>query len=270
METGLRIDNNHPATDEPLKGLFILPRINLLFNITSNLSSRIGGGLGYKMPTPFIEDADKIAYQNVQSIDFSKMKAEKSYGLNGDLNYFFLFSDFNININQFFYYTKLSDPIYLQNTVYVNGNGYIDTRGAETNLKINIDELAIYLGYTYTDTRQHFSGGNQWQPLTARNRINADITYEITNSFRFGVESFYTSNQLLDDGSLGKSFITFGFLVQKMWKHLNIFLNFENLTDQRQTRWGPIYTGPVSNPVFNDIYAPIDGRVINGGLLIKL
>ena len=31
-----------------------------------------------------------------------------------------------------------------------------------------------------------------------------------------------------------------------------------------------IYTGSVSNPIFRDIYAPVDGFVVNGGIKIKL
>jgi len=55
-----------------------------------------------------------------------------------------------------------------------------------------------------------------------------------------------------------------------MWTHFDIFINVENLTDQRQTRWGSIYTGTITNPVFNDIYAPLDGIVVNAGIRIKV
>ncbi|HEY9197607.1 MAG TPA: hypothetical protein VIM77_15130, partial [Mucilaginibacter sp.] len=68
----------------------------------------------------------------------------------------------------------------------------------------------------------------------------------------------------------GRSYWTFGLLVQKMWKHFDIFINGENLTDQRQSRWGAIYTGLMSSPIFKDIFAPLDGTVINAGIRIKL
>lgn len=63
---------------------------------------------------------------------------------------------------------------------------------------------------------------------------------------------------------------TFGLLVQKMWKHLDIFINAENLTDQRQSKWGSIYTGSLTNPDFKEIYAPLDGVVVNAGIRVKL
>ncbi len=133
-----------------------------------------------------------------------------------------------------------------------------------------MDDFGFYLGYTYTNTKQHFAGQTSTQPLTAKNRLNFDATYEIEDRFRAGAEAFYTGNQLLSDGTTGRSYVTFGFLLQKMWKHLDIFVNAENLTDRRQTRWDNIYTGSITSPVFRDIYAPLDGVVVNVGIRIKL
>ena len=31
-----------------------------------------------------------------------------------------------------------------------------------------------------------------------------------------------------------------------------------------------VYTGTITNPVFKDIYAPLDGFVINGGIKFRL
>ena len=55
-----------------------------------------------------------------------------------------------------------------------------------------------------------------------------------------------------------------------MWKHFSVFINVENLTDQRQTKWGSIYQGSITQPVFTDIYAPLDGRIVNTGIKIKV
>jgi iron complex outermembrane receptor protein len=46
----------------------------------------------------------------------------------------------------------------------------------------------------------------------------------------------------------------------------SLFLNFENFGDTRQTRDSLIFSGPVSKPEFVDIYAPLEGFVVNGGL----
>jgi len=59
-------------------------------------------------------------------------------------------------------------------------------------------------------------------------------------------------------------------MAEKLWEKYSLFLNFENFTDTRQTRFEPIYTGSLQNPVFRDIYAPLDGFIINGGVKLKL
>jgi len=49
-----------------------------------------------------------------------------------------------------------------------------------------------------------------------------------------------------------------------------MFLNFENFSDTRQTRFGTLYTGSKLSPDFSDIFAPLDGFVINGGIKLRL
>ncbi|GAC1313947.1 MAG: hypothetical protein NVSMB24_37940 [Mucilaginibacter sp.] len=271
LESGLRLDENTPAPAHSPGDLFFLPRVNALFKLTDRLSSRIGGGFGYKMPGLFNHHIEQEGYQNIKPLNLGSTQAEQSRGANADVNYRGTISDEAfINVNQLFFYTYVDRPLILLNNSFVNAQGHLTTQGAETNIKLVMDELVFYLGYTYTNTQLHFNAQSSTQVLTPKNQLSFDATYEIEGKFRFGAESFYTGSQLLSDGTTGRQYITFGLLVQKMWKHMDIFINAENLTDQRQTRWGSIYTGSVTNPVFRDIYAPLDGVVVNAGIRIKL
>ena len=104
LETGLRADYN---TDF---GFFPLPRISLLYKNDSGFSSRIGGGLGYKIPDIFTEEAEYINFENVLAIDKSTIDAERSYGVNFDVNYQTRLSDeIGFSINQLFYVTAIND-----------------------------------------------------------------------------------------------------------------------------------------------------------------
>lgn len=85
LETGLRIDrasysNNLFSNSE----LFLLPRISLLVKYNDRVSSRIGGGLRYKLPTLFTEETETIQYRNVQQLN--SVKAERSYGGTADIS----------------------------------------------------------------------------------------------------------------------------------------------------------------------------------------
>ena len=59
-------------------------------------------------------------------------------------------------------------------------------------------------------------------------------------------------------------------MVEKLWENYSVFINFENFGDTRQTRFDTIYSGSINNPSFRDIYAPVDGFVVNNGFKISL
>ena len=63
LETGLRGDCQNDY------GFFLLPRLSALFKINNHLTSRIGGGIGYKIPSVFTEDAERIQFKNVLPIN---------------------------------------------------------------------------------------------------------------------------------------------------------------------------------------------------------
>jgi iron complex outermembrane receptor protein len=258
-------------------GYRALPRVALLFKFSPELSSRIGGGLGYKAPTLFTENAEALQYRNVLPVDRARVKSETSTGGNLDLNFRKgLFNNSaSLNINALCYYTQLADPLILIPAAsnlyqFVNANGITDTRGAELSTKLGYRRYQLFVAYTFTDTRNHFNGTTSTYPLTARNRINADLVYEIEEKWRVAAESYYYGTQQLSDGTSGKTYWLCGFMIQKMWKHMSVYVNFENLLDIRQTKFESIYSGSISNPVFREIYAPLDGFVVNGGLKISL
>ncbi len=270
LETGLRVDANSPRTNDRLKGVFILPRLNALFKINEHWTSRVGGGLGYKMPTPFSEEAEERGFQGIQPINFAITQAEQSIGGNADVNYRTQVGEIFISLDQLFFYTHLDKPLILQGDRFQNAKGYVDTKGAETNVKIRWEHLTGFIGYTYTDATRHFDGTSAWQPLTSRHRLNGVLTWEKSGKYRAGVEGLYVSDQRLSDGTVGRGYVMFGALLERMWEHFTLFINVENGSDRRQTRWDTIYTGSITSPVFRDIYAPTDGIVVNIGCKIKL
>ena len=270
LETGLRGDY---VADY---GFVVLPRISALLTITPKLSSRLGGGLGYKTPTIFTEETERIQFQSVLPVNPDDNKLEKSYGASFDINYrFSLFEKIRVSINQLFFYTRINNPLLLSrvgiNTYkLLNSGGHYDTRGGETNIKLGYGDFKLFLGYTYTDARLHVGNTKGVNPLTPRHRLNNVLMYEIEDKWKLGVEAYYYSHQLLNDGTTGQSYWLCGFMAEKLWEHISLFINFENFTDTRQTRFDTIYTGTVTNPVFRDIYAPLDGFVVNGGIRLRL
>jgi len=270
LETGLRGDYQNEY------GFFVLPRVSALLKVNPKLSLRLGGGLGYKTPTVFTEDAERIQFRNVLPIDVTKTEAEESIGANFDINYKTeLFNDLFFSLNTLMFYTQVKDPLILTPTSadsyeFLQPNGYLDTKGLETNIKISYKDFKLFVGYTLADVQEHYNDNSTTFPLVAKHRLNNVLMYEVEEKLKMGLEAYYFSPQQLNDGATGRDYWLFGFMVEKIWDKFSVFINFENFGNTRQTKFDTIYTGSITNPTFRDIYAPVDGFVVNAGLKIKL
>jgi outer membrane receptor for ferrienterochelin and colicins len=269
LENGLRFDYQNEY------GAFILPRTALLIKVDPQLSFRLGGGLGYKTPTVFTEDSERLQFRNVLPINVNNTHAEESLGANFDINYrTALFDELTFSINSLLFYTRINDPFILEsipndNYEFQQPDGFIDTKGLETNIKLTYDHYKLFVGYTFADVQEHYDGEVTEFPLVAKHRLNNVLMYEIHDNLRIGLEAYYFSEQKLNNGRTGKEYWIMGLMTEKMFENFSIFLNFENFLDTRQTKFEKIYSGPLTNPVFNDIYAPVDGFVINGGIKLR-
>ncbi|MEW7290049.1 TonB-dependent receptor [Aquimarina sp. 2304DJ70-9] len=269
LETGLRTDY---AQDW---GFFALPRVSLLYKSNSSFTSRIGGGLGYKIPDIFTEEAEFVNFRDVQPIDKDALEAERSYGVNLDFNYQTQLTDeIGFSINQLFYVTAIRDGLLLNTNnsaglfQFENAEGDIISKGAETNIKFTYKDFRWFLNYALIDTRLNYLPGNPQKPLTAKHNGGSVVMYE-TSKWRIGYETYYTGTQLLSNGIKTTDFVTMGLLAMRNFKWGSTFVNFENFTDRRQSRFSPLVLPPHNNPTFSEIYAPTDGFIFSIGIILK-
>lgn len=281
-EAGLRVDLPTMATDlsriqtKPE----ILPRLNLMFRPNGHFTSRLGGGRGYKLPSLYTEQTESV--RNLASVWLNpdSVGVEHSWGVQWDFNYRGLLGKVPVQLNHLFFWNRISNPNMLsvlapnpQFPVYQLKafDGSIQTWGFETNIKLSLDPVKVYGFYTFTDTRRDLNGAISAIPLTARHRIGTVLMWEKEESFRVGYEAYWTGSQQLSDGSQTRSYWTMGFMAEKMWEHFSIYINAENFTDARMSRWQAMYTGSRANPQFvQEIFAPTDGRIITLGMKLKL
>jgi iron complex outermembrane receptor protein len=269
METGLRVDHvSHYGSE-------VLPRWSGLLRLTPTFNIRLGGGMGYKAPTPFNEETERLQYQNVLPLDPGGFRNERSVGGNIDFNYRFELGFVRVSVNQLFFYTKLNHLLLLEQNSTGNfqlqqPGSHVTSMGTESNLRFLFNDFKLFVGYTYVDANRFNRGSKSWLPLTSRHRLNNVLMYEIEDKLKLGLEAYYFSPQRLNDGTTGRDYWIAGFMAEKLWENFSLFINFENFTDTRQTKFDSIFTGPLNDPVFRDIYAPVDGFVVNGGIKIRL
>lgn len=276
VEMGARLDNvkytNTIYSDEEL---FLLPRLSVLFKINDKLSSRLTGGMGYKAPTIFTEQTETIQYKNVAPI--SDCRSEKSSGVTADINYKTGNSNqLSFSINQLFFYTSIRKPLLLnqapsQNWYFSNAKKPVNSTGFETNLKfIYKNEVKLFVGYTYTLAKSKYLTGNQYLTLLPKHKLNLALLYEREDRFKLGLEGYLTGSQYLSDGSATPSFWELGFMAEKIFHHFSLFVNFENFTDERQSKYKRVVNGPATNPVFDEIWNHTEGFIVNGGIKFRL
>lgn len=279
LESGLRSDFVQAKSDQTSTegDLFVLPRLSSLFKLHKTLSLRIGGGMGYRMPTIFNEESEPFAYKNIQAIDFNNVEAEESIGGNFDLKYQSTFGSDNIllTLNQMFFYNTIENPIRLYSDTtgalnYRNSDGQMISQGFESQIKLTVWKFTWFFGYTYTNAFYSNSTANESLILTPVHSIKGDLLFVEDNKWRIGWDYEYKSAQLLSSGLYSPELFTTGIVVERTLNHIVLFLNAENFTDTRQTRTESILSGPNKTPQFTDIWGPLDGFFFNAGIKIKL
>ncbi len=276
LESGVRIDvANYRNKIYSKTEVFILPRISLLVKYSSQISSRIGVGMGYKTPTLFTEETETIQYRNVAQLN--NVKSEKSYGGTADINFRTNFSeDLNFSLNHMFFYTLINKPLILQPdslgiNSFINAAKPIHSAGFETNAKfIYKENFKLFLGYTFTDARAKYLTGNQFLPLVPKHKLNSALIYEKEDVIKLGLEGYFTGRQYLSDGTKTPAFSELGFMAEKIFKGFSVYINFENFTDTRQGSYKNVVNGSHLNPTFDEIWTHTEGFVMNGGIKLKL
>jgi len=270
VEAGMRVDSHSEY------GNFWLPRVSLLFLPAPDITVRMGGGYGYKTPNLFVPEADERQYQDIVPIDPSEYIAEKSRGLNFDINYRVEFAEsWSLTSNLLLFYTEIDDALNVTEQdsgqfVFTQQSGATKASGAELNLIFGFGEIRYFLGYTYVDASEEIDTGDQDLALVSQHRVNNVLVWEREDNFRVGLEAYYFSSQRRTGDVNGESYWIYGVMTEKkIGETVTAFLNFENFTDTRQTRFENINTGTLQNPQFRDVYAPLDGFVINGGFRIQ-
>lgn len=265
LETGLRVDYN---TDYDW---FVLPRINLLLEINNHWTARIGGGLGYKLPTIFSEEAEIRTFQNILPITVDGTKAETSLGGNLDINYkTILFEELGFSINNLLFYTQLYDPLILTQNgndefLFENADGNTNSKGLETNVKLSYQGFKFYLQYAFIDARLDYNGINRQKPITPKHNAGGILMYE-SEKWRLGYEVYFTGGQTLSDMTAVEDYWTMGFLAARQLGRFNVFVNFENFTDTRLSNYQATVIPPLTNPSFPEIWSPTDGFIFTAGV----
>jgi outer membrane receptor for ferrienterochelin and colicins len=251
-------------------GTFLSPRVSALFR-WQGWTSRLSAGQGFFVPTPLTEESEAAGLSRL--VIPKPLIAERGRSVSVDLSR---------KIGPAYYTATFFDSHVTHPIDVERGNVYQLVNLSEPTHNIGMEFLGTLrkgafsatLSYTYVHSRQFEFGQRVDTPLTPRQSFGLVGMWEKDKVGRIGVESYYTGDQRLEDNPFrteSKPYVLFGFLAEHPIGPFKLFVNMENLTNVHQTRWDPLLRPDraIDGRWTVDAWAPLDGRVLNGGVRLK-
>jgi iron complex outermembrane receptor protein len=169
----------------------------------------------------------------------------------------------------------MDHPVYVdRGATYeiVNLQGPTRNRGMELLATWRKSPVTATVSYTYVRASELEPSGRAEVPLTPRHNLGIVGMWEKDGVSRIGLECYYTGPQRLEYNpyrEFSVPYVLVGAMAErKVAAHVKLFLNLENLTNVRQTRWDPLLLpSRASDGRWTvDAWAPLEGRILNGGV----
>jgi outer membrane receptor for ferrienterochelin and colicins len=250
-------------------GTFLSPRISGLLR-QGQWSSRISYGTGFFGPTPITEETEAAGLSRLSVA--GPLEAERGTSTSVDLTR--VAGPLSATLTVF--HSRVVDPVDVERTdqyVLRNLPNPTTNAGIEAIAIWKTEDFSFVANYAFVSSREDTDEGREEVPLTPRHSVGLDAAWELGDLWRLGVEWYYTGRQRLEANPYraeSAPYSVFGILANRRVGRALLFINGENLTDIKQTDWDPLLrpSRGVDGRWTVDAWAPLAGRVINGGVRI--
>ncbi len=256
-------------------GVLATPRVSLLARPAAGWVIRLSAGAGSFAPTPFTEETEETGLSRVKPLH--DLRAERARGASFDV-------------------TRLAGPIEVTGTIFgsivrwpvqeriaedgmvelVNASESTRTGGAELLVRYRREGfvgLATYGWTRSTELDPDLAGTARRAPhARALGFAERHVGRNRLGTLRPRGLSHRASAARREPLSIDRPprTVLVGALGERVFGRLRLFINAENLFDIRQTKYDPLIlqTPRPDGRWTVDAWAPLDGRVINGGVRI--
>jgi outer membrane receptor for ferrienterochelin and colicins len=262
-------------------GTLVSPRVSALLKPSAEWTARLSIGGGAFAPTPFTEETDDSGLSQLAPL--IGLEAERARTGSADLTWtrgpfeisgtvFGSIVDDAVQLASLAQIAVIGAPDYPVGLV--NAPEPVRTSGTEFLVRYRRGRLGLMVTHAFTRATELDvdTGMRREVPLTPRHAASFNAAWE-AGWGRAGFEAYYTGRQSLEDDpyrETGLAYVLFGGLVERRFGRARLFVNVENLADVRQTRYAPLVL-PARRPDGRwtvDAWAPLDGRVVNGGVRV--
>ena len=280
VQAGLRFDGHNTF------GSFLLPRLSVKLKPSEPWTVRLSVGTGYKTPNLFVNQTPgqlgvSLIFPRLLPIDVATVKAERSVGANADIAYNKTFENgLSVQVDQAFYYTVVNSPVVSAfasassnlgtYTQLINAPYNLFSVGTDTYVRLEYKDYELYLGYNHTLSRRNGPTDNTFLPLAPQDKFSTTLAWE-NEHFRFGIETAFVGTQYLYNNQRVANYWFFAGAAEYHYNtHWRLVLNGENVFNIKQANYETVVTGPVTQPTFRPVWAPLEGRIVNLALKYTL
>lgn len=275
--SGVRADYHN------LYGLLINPRMHLKFNLMPLTVLRFSAGRGLKVANVFAENSAVLASSR-QVVVKEKLLPEIAWNYGVSLTHKFQIKEREAIINTDFYRTDFInqvvvdadqdvDHVYFYN---LTGKSYSNSFQAEFAFE-PVKSLNLKAAYKWYDVRSTYNGTLLQRPMVSRDRVLFNAAYatrfdkwkfDFTAKW-FGKSRLPNTSENLSEFRLNpfsEDYFTFNSQVTRAFKHFDIYLGGENLSNFKQYNAIIAANDPFgTNFDASMIWGPLMGRVIYVG-----
>ena len=250
-------------------GTFFSPRVSALGR-AGRWTGRLSAGTGFFGPTPITEETEAAG---LTRLDVRQpLEAERGLSVSFDVSR----TDGPLSYTATVFASRINDPLHVERSP-----SYILSTLPDPTTNVGIELLGTFRRepfsvtgtYTHVRARETVRALERDVPLTPRHSAGIVGMWEAEDVGRVGMEWYYTGTQSLEENpfrEVSEPYMILGLLAEKQFGRIRLFVNGENLTDVRQTRWNPLLLADraADGRWTVDAWAPLDGRVVNGGVRV--
>jgi outer membrane receptor for ferrienterochelin and colicins len=258
-------------------GTIASPRVSMLVRPGEQWHLRASVGGGYFAPTPFTEETEVVGLTPV--VPLHGLEAERARGGSLDVG-----AELGaVELNGTVFASKIDHAVAARDRMtalfgveLVNLDGATRTSGVELLGRWELEPFHVTTSYTYIRATEvdPLTGRRRDAPLTPRHQAGIVAAIESEGRGRVGMEIYHTGRQALADDAFrtsSASYTHIGLLVERKIGGASLWVNAENLLDVRQTKYDPLVrpTPGLGGRWTNDVWAPLDGFVMNVGIRVS-
>ena len=232
-------------------------------------SARVSAGQSYSAPTPLMEQTEAAGLSRLMiagSLD--TLDKETARSVSADLTHETKATALTLTV----FHNHIDHPALIDRATYTlrSDPDPLETRGVEILGTARRPPFTVTGTYSFIHSRER---DGRAIALTPRHSATLVAAAETQRHARIGVQVSFTGVQRLDANpyrSNSEPYAVTSLFGEYPIGHWRVFVTGDNLTDVHQTHWDPLVrpTRDVDGRWTVDAWAPLAGRIVNGGVRV--